>query len=40
LREYCDQQIAGATTDHEKDAALRLRAALAAQLRSHSKVGA
>jgi len=37
---YCDEQIAAADTTEERIAALKLKAALAAQIRSHSKVGA
>lgn len=40
LETYCDEQIAAATTSEERVAALRLKATLAAQIRSHSKVGA
>lgn len=40
LETYCDEQIAAATTSDERVAALRLKAALAGQIRSHSKVGA
>lgn len=40
LETYCDEQIAEARTDSERVAALKLKAALAAQIRSHSKVGA
>lgn len=40
LEAYCDEQIAGARTDKERLAALRLKAALAERIRSHSKVGA
>lgn len=40
MRAYCDQQIADATTDHEKDAAMRLKAALVEKLRSRADVGA
>jgi len=40
LETYCDEQIAAATTSEERVAALRLKAALAEQLRSPSQVGA
>ena len=40
LETYCDEQITAATTGAERVAALRLKAALAEQIRSHSKVGA
>jgi acyl homoserine lactone synthase len=37
---YCDEQIAAATTEKEITAALRLKAALAEQIRSRTDVGA
>ncbi|MEQ8903190.1 MAG: acyl-homoserine-lactone synthase [Roseovarius sp.] len=37
---YCDEQIAAATTEEERNAALRLKAALAEQIRSRTDVGA
>ena len=40
LETYCDEQITAAATNDERVAALRLKAALAEQIRSHSKVGA
>ena len=40
LEIYCDEQIAAASTSEERVAALRLKAALAAKIRSHSQVGA
>ncbi len=40
LRAYCDQQISGATTDHEKEAAMRLKTALVEKIRSRTDVGA
>ncbi|MDZ7709789.1 MAG: acyl-homoserine-lactone synthase [Roseovarius sp.] len=40
LETYCDEQIAAASTSEERVAALRLKAALAQQIRSHTKVGA
>ncbi|SFO21399.1 N-acyl-L-homoserine lactone synthetase [Roseovarius lutimaris] len=40
LRDYCDEQIAAATTEHEKRAALALRAALAQTSRSRSDIRA
>ncbi|MGX0876070.1 N-acyl-L-homoserine lactone synthetase [Roseovarius sp. MBR-154] len=40
LRAYCDQQIAAATTDDEKEAAERLKAALVKKIRSRADVGA
>ncbi|SHL33069.1 acyl homoserine lactone synthase [Roseovarius marisflavi] len=40
LRDYCDEQIAAATTEHEKRAAVALRAALAQTIRSSSDIRA
>ena len=40
LETYCDEQIAAAQTDDERVAALKLKAALAERIRSHSQVGA
>jgi len=40
LETYCDEQIAQAETDEERVAALKLKAALANKIRSHSQVGA
>jgi acyl homoserine lactone synthase len=40
LETYCDEQIADATTAKERVAALRLKAALADRVRSHSDIGA
>jgi acyl homoserine lactone synthase len=40
LETYCDEQIAAATTSEERVAALRLKAALADKIRSHSQVRA
>lgn len=36
LEEYCDEQIAAAATEHERVAALRLKAALADKVGSHA----
>ncbi|MGI3210548.1 acyl-homoserine-lactone synthase [Roseovarius tibetensis] len=36
LEEYCDEQIAAASTEHERVAALRLKAALADKIGSHA----
>jgi len=38
LETYCDEQIAAATTEDERLAALRLKAALAEQIEAHSKL--
>jgi acyl homoserine lactone synthase len=40
LRAYCDEQIAAATTEHEKNAAIRLKAELVGKIRSRTDVGA
>lgn len=40
LESYCDEQVAAAKTDDERIAALKLKAALADKIRSHSQVGA
>ncbi len=40
LRDYCDEQISAATTEHEKRAARALRAALAQTIRSRSDMRA
>lgn len=40
LEIYCDEQIAAATNSHERVAALRLKAALADRIRSHSDISA
>ncbi|MET4126955.1 N-acyl-L-homoserine lactone synthetase [Roseovarius sp. MBR-38] len=40
LETYCDEQVAAATTTSERVAALRLKAALADRVRSHSDISA